>query len=246
MIRGKVAIVTGASSGIGRATALALSRAGARVALGARRTDRLAGLASEIEGAGGEALHARLDVARRADCEALVGAALGRWGSVDILVNNAGLMPLSFLKSLKVDEWDRMIDVNVRGVMYCTAAVLPHMREKKSGHIINVSSVAGRIVFPAGSVYCATKHAVTAFSEGLRQELSARSGIRVTCVEPGVVDTELTDSITDESLRGFVEGAKKMESLRAGDIADAIAYAAGSPPHVNVNEILVRPVSQER
>lgn len=242
----KVAIVTGASSGIGRAAALALAGAGARVAAGARRTDRLDELQREASASGGQVMCRRLDVADKKSCDEFVSSVVEEWGSVDVLVNNAGLMPLSFVKKLKVDEWDRMIDVNIKGVMYCTAAVLPHMAAKKSGHIINVSSVAGRIVFPAGSVYCATKHAVTAFSEGLRQELSARSGIRVTCIEPGVVATELTDTITDESLAQFVENSKKMESLSAQDIASAIMYAVDAPPRANVNEILIRPVSQER
>ena len=249
MIRDKVAVVTGASSGIGAATAEALAKAGARVAIGARRVERLEELAQKIAAAGtdpGRVLYRRLDVTRRSDCDDFVGAVLEKWGSIDILVNNAGLMPLSFFKNLKVDEWDRMIDVNIKGVLYCTASVIPHMMEKKSGHIVNLSSVAGRIVFPSGSVYCATKHAVAAFSEGLRQEFSARSNIRVTSIEPGVVATELNDTITDESLQGFVENAKRMESLRAGDIADAILYAVGSPQHVNVNEILVRPTAQER
>ncbi len=161
-------------------------------------------------------------------------------------MNNAGIMPLSFLKNQKVDEWDQMIDVNIKGVLYCTSAVIPHMREKKSGHIVNISSVAGRIVFPAGSVYCATNHAITAFSEGLRQELSSRSNIRVTCLEPGVVSTELVNTITDESLQSFIESAKKMQALQAGDIANAILYAVESPNHVNVNEILVRSTTQER
>ena len=165
---------------------------------------------------------------------------------VDILVNNAGLMPLSFFKSLKVDEWDRMIDVNIKGVLYCTAAAIPHMLAKKSGHIVNISSVAGRVVFPAGSVYCATKHAVTALSEGLRQEFSTRSNIRVTCIEPGVVATELTNTITDKSLEKFVEATKQMEALYAEDIANAILFAVESPSHMNVNEILVRPTTQER
>ena len=244
--RVKTAIVTGASSGIGRATALALAKAGICVAAGARRTDRLGELEREVSAAGGRIMCRRLDVSERGSCEEFAAAALQECGSIDILVNNAGLMPLSFVKKRKVDEWDRMIDVNIKGVLYCTAAVLPHMTEKKSGHIVNVSSVAGRIVFPAGSVYCATKHAVTAFSEGLRQELSARSGIRVTCIEPGVVATELTDTITDESLEQFVQNSKKMESLAAGDIASAVMYAVGAPPHANVNEILIRPVSQER
>ena len=246
MLKDKVAIVTGASSGIGLATALALSEAGARVAIGARRTDRLADLAGRIEARGGTVLHRKLDVTQRAECEEFVSAVLAEWGTVDILVNNAGLMPLSFFQNLKVDEWDKMIDVNLRGVLYCTAAVIAHMKAKKSGHIINVSSVAGRTVFPSGSVYCATKHAVTALSEGLRQEFSTRSNIRVTCIEPGVVDTELNSTITDESLAGFVKKAKEMESLRADDIAAAIIYAADAPAHANINEILIRPTTQER
>ncbi len=246
MIKDKVAIVTGASSGIGSATALKLSKSGAKIAIGARRTDRLKELEDKIKENGGEVFSQKLDVTKRDECESFVKEVLEKWGSVDILVNNAGLMPLSFIKNLKIDEWEQMIDVNLKGVLYCTAAVIPHMKEKKSGHIVNISSIAGRIVFPAGSVYCATKHAVTAFSEGLRQELSTRANIRVTCIEPGVVATELTDTITDESLQGFVEQTKKMESLKAEDIAEAISYAVESPAHVNVNEILIRPTTQER
>jgi NADP-dependent 3-hydroxy acid dehydrogenase YdfG len=155
-------------------------------------------------------------------------------------------MPLSFFKNLKVSEWEQMIDVNLKGVLYCTAAVIPFMITKKSGHIVNISSVAGRIVFPAGSVYCATKHAVTAFSEGLRQELSQRYNIKVTCIEPGVVSTELPNTITDKSLESFVESVKEMESLNAEDIANAIIYSLDSPPYLNINEILLRPVSQEK
>ncbi len=246
MIKDKVAIVTGASSGIGYATALALSKAGAKVAIGARRTNRLEKLQNEITKNGGDVLSHKLDVTKKSECDSFVEATIKKWGSVDILVNNAGLMPLSFVKNLKVEEWDQMIDVNIKGVLYCTAAVIPHMIEKKSGHIVNISSVAGRIVFPSGSVYCATKHAVTAFSEGLRQELSVRSNIRVTCIEPGVVATELTDTITDESLQSFVENSKKMDSLKAEDIANAILFAVEAPNHVNVNEVLIRPTTQER
>ncbi len=246
MIKDKVAIVTGASSGIGYATALALSKAGANVAIGARRTDRLSKLENEITKNGGKVFSQKLDVTKKSDCDSFVAAIIKKWGGVDILINNAGLMPLSFVKNLKVDEWDQMIDVNIKGVLYCTAAVIPHMLEKKSGHIVNISSVAGRIVFPSGSVYCATKHAVTAFSEGLRQEFSTRSNIRVTCIEPGVVSTELTGTITDDSLKSFVENSKKMQSLNAEDIANAILFAVETPPHVNVNEILVRPTTQER
>lgn len=246
MITGKVAIITGASSGIGFETALTLSKAGAKVAIGARRVERLEKLAKTITDNGGEVFFQKLDVTQRTECENFSKAVLEKWGSIDILVNNAGLMPLSFFKNLKVDEWDKMIDVNIKGVMYCTGSVISHMKEKKSGHIVNLSSVAGRIVFPAGSVYCATKHAVAAFSEGLRQEFSVRSNIRVTSIEPGVVDTELNDTITDESLQGFIENAKKMEALHAEDIANAILYAVDAPPHVNVNEVLIRPTTQER
>jgi NADP-dependent 3-hydroxy acid dehydrogenase YdfG len=248
MLDGKVAIVTGASSGIGHATALALSKAGAKVAAGARRTDRLQQLENQIAASGGadRTLIYKLDVTKKEECDAFVDAVAKRWGTVDILVNNAGLMPLSFFKSLKVDEWDRMIDVNIKGVLYCTAAAIPHMLAKKSGHIVNISSVAGRVVFPAGAVYCATKFAVAALSEGLRQELSQRANIRVTCIEPGVVATELLNTITDKSLERFVEASKQMESLRAEDIANAIMFAVESPAHMNVNEILIRPTAQER
>lgn len=246
MIKDKIAIVTGASSGIGYATALALSKAGAKVAIGARRTDKLSELENEIIKNGGQAFSQKLDVTQKSDCDSFVNSVMENFGGVDILVNNAGLMPLSFIKNLKIDEWDQMIDVNIKGVLYCTAAVIPHMMEKKSGHIVNISSVAGRIVFPSGSVYCATKHAVTALSEGLRQEFSTRKNIRVTCIEPGVVSTELTNTITDESLKDFVENAKKMESLSAQDIANAILYAVEAPNHVNVNEVLIRPTTQER
>lgn len=246
MIKDKVAIITGASSGIGYATAMALSKAGAKVAIGARRTDKLTELENKIKENNGEVYSQKLDVTKKEECDSFVKNVLERWGSVDILVNNAGLMPLSFVKNLKIDEWDQMVDVNIKGVLYCTGAVVSHMLEKKSGHIVNISSVAGRIVFPAGSVYCATKHAITAFSEGLREELSVRKNIRVTCIEPGVVATELTNTITDESLQGFVENAKKMEALQAEDIANAILYAVESPSHVNVNEILIRPTTQER
>ena len=246
MIKGKVAIITGASSGIGYSTALTLSREGVKIAAGARRIDRLESLKNEIEKNSGDVLIQKLDVTKRTDCDSFVNAVIERWGTIDILVNNAGLMPLSFFKNLKVDEWDQMIDVNIRGVLYCTAAVIPHMLNKKSGHIVNISSVAGRTVFPAGSVYCATKHAVTALSEGLRQEFSQRANIRVTCIEPGVVATELTNTITDKSLEKYVEATKQMETLNSEDIANAILFAVNSPSHMNVNEILIRPTSQER
>jgi NADP-dependent 3-hydroxy acid dehydrogenase YdfG len=245
MLKKKVALVTGASSGIGYATAVALSKAGANVAVGARRVERLKDLENEISKTrGAEILVHALDVTNRANCNSFVDDAVKKWGTVDILVNNAGLMPLSFFKNNKFDEWERMIDVNLKGVLYCTAAVIPHMLKKDSGHIVNMSSVAGRMVFAGGTVYCATKHAITALSEGLRVEFSSRSKIRVTCVEPGVVSTELLETITDESMTRFIEASKKMESLQAQDIADAILYAVQAPSHVNVNEILIRPTQQ--
>ena len=246
LIKDKVVIITGASSGIGYATAKILAQSGAKVAVGARRLDRLEKLQKEINEQDGEILISKLDVTKKSECDSFVTKVIEKWGQVDVIVNNAGLMPLSFIKNLKIDEWDRMIDVNIKGVLYCTAAVLPTMLEKKSGHIINISSVAGRIVFPAGSIYCATKHAVTAFTEGLRQELSPRKNIRVTSIEPGVVETELTNTITDESLEKFVETSKQMEALKAEDIATAIVFAIDAPNHMNVNEILVRPTTQDR
>jgi NADP-dependent 3-hydroxy acid dehydrogenase YdfG len=246
MIKDKVAIVTGASSGIGYATALALSEAGAKVAAGARRMDRLQSLQNTILQNGGEVLIQELDVTRKSECDAFTDAVIKKWDTIDILVNNAGLQPLSFFKNLKVDEWDKMIDVNIRGVLYCTAAVITTMLNKNSGHIVNISSIAGRIVYPAGTVYCATKHAITAFSEGLRQEFSQRSNIRITCIEPGIVMTELTNTITDKALEKYIERTKQMEALQAEDIADAIIFAVQAPNHVNVNEIMIRPTTQER
>lgn len=246
MIRNKVVIVTGASSGIGYATALELSKAGAKVAAGARRVEKLETLKNEVQKYGGEIIVKKLDVTKKEDCDSFINLVTKTWNRIDILINNAGIMPLSFFKNLKVSEWEQMIDVNLKGVLYCTAAVIPFMITKKSGHIVNISSVAGRIVFPAGSVYCATKHAVTAFSEGLRQELSQRYNIKVTCIEPGVVSTELPNTITDKSLESFVESVKEMESLNAEDIANAIIYSLDSPQYLNVNEILLRPLSQEK
>ena len=246
MLKNKVAIITGASSGIGYATSLTLSKAGIKVAVGARRTERLQELEKQIIKNNGEILVQKTDVTRKSDCDSLVNTIVEKWGKVDILINNAGLMPLSYFKNGKVEEWEQMIDVNIKGVLYCTSAVVPYMLEKKSGHIINISSVAGRIVFAGGSVYCATKHAIAALSEGLRKELSPTYNIRVTCIEPGAVETELLESITDESMTGFIQATKNMETLRSDDIANAILYAVQAPEHVNVNEILIRPTAQER
>lgn len=242
----KVAIITGASSGIGYSTSLKLSEAGVRVVAGARRTERLQNLEKQIIKNDGEILIQKLDVTSKSDCVLLASAAVNKWGKIDVLINNAGLMPLSYFSNGKVEEWEQMVDVNIKGVLYCTSAVVPYMLRQKSGHIINVSSVAGRIVFAGGSVYCATKHAITAFSEGLRKELSPKDNIRVSCIEPGAVSTELLESITDESMDGFIQATKEMETLRSEDIANAISYVIQAPDHVNVNEVLIRPTAQER
>ena len=246
MLTGKVAVITGASAGIGAATASLMAAAGARVVLGGRREDRLHAVQDDIAAHDGEALAVRCDVTARSDCEGLMQAVIERWGRVDILVNNAGIMPLSFVKNLRVDEWERMIDVNIKGVLFCTAAVLPHLLGQESGHIVNISSIAGKRVIPAGSVYCATKFAVNAFSDALRLELSARKNIRVTCIQPGIVATELADAIADPDLASFQKHIKGIEALQAEDIANAILYAVQAPVHVNVNEIVLRPTQQEQ
>src|SRR6476661_8780494 len=246
MIKDKVALISGASSGIGYSTAITLAKEGSKIVAGARRTERLEELKKTVESQGGEIIIQKLDVTKLDDCNNFAKIAIEKYGNIDILINNAGIMPLSFFKNQKIDEWDRMIDVNIKGVIYCTSAAIPFMLEKKSGHIVNLSSIAGRTVFPAGSVYCATKHAVTAFSEGLRQEFSQRHNIKVTCIEPGVVDTELNSTITDKSLDSFVKNVKNMESLKAEDIANAIVYALDTPNYANINEIMIRPTQQER
>jgi NADP-dependent 3-hydroxy acid dehydrogenase YdfG len=246
MIKDKIVLITGASSGIGYSTAMVLSKEGAKIVAGARRIERLEELKKSVESQGGEIIIQKLDVTTLDDCNNFAKIAIERYGNIDVLVNNAGIMPLSFFKNQRVDEWDRMVDVNIKGVFYCTSAVIPFMLNNKSGHIVNISSTAGRIVFPAGSVYCATKHAITAFSEGLRQEFSQRSNIRVSCIEPGVVATELTNTITDSSLESFIQNTKKMQPLQAEDIANSILYVLKAPINVNVNEIMLRPISQER
>jgi len=245
MKRPKVVLITGASSGIGYATALAFAKIGSKIAICSRRNSKLKELESKIIQNGGEALSQRIDVTQKIESVSFAKKIIEKWGDIDVLINCAGVAPLSLLKNLKINEWEQMIDVNVKGLMYCTAAVLPYMIEKKSGHIVNLSSLAGRIVFPAGSVYCATKHAVTAFSEGLRQELSPRFNIRVTCLEPGVVNTGLINQITDKSLQRFVENTKKMSALKAEDIARVILFAVNVPRNVNINELVIRPTTQE-
>ncbi|MFD8020383.1 SDR family oxidoreductase [Streptomyces lavendulae] len=235
--------VTGASSGIGEATARRLAADGYRVLLGARRTDRLERIVAEITEAGGEAAFRRLDVTDAQDTRAFVEAALGAYGRLDALVNNAGLMPLSPLDALRTDDWDRMLDVNVRGVLHGIAAALPPMRARGGGHIVNVASVGAYEVSPTAAVYCATKFAVRAISEGLRQE--SAGGIRVTLVSPGVTESELADTITDPVAREAMK-AYRAVALPASAVAGAIAYALAQPPEVDVNEIVVRPAASPR
>lgn len=244
-LKDKVAIITGASSGIGEATAHRLAESGARVVLAARRVERLEALAADIERREGTALVAPTDVTDERSVQRLARTALDAFGRIDILINNAGIMPLSPISKLRVEEWDRMIDVNIKGVLYCVAATLPTMLEQGSGHIINVSSVAGRRPFPSGTVYSATKFAVRAISQGLRLELSPIKGIRVTDIEPGVVATELTHHITDnETANRFQEMWAEKTPLESIDIAETILFVLSRPDHVNVNEILVRPTDQ--
>lgn len=239
----KVVAVTGASSGIGEATARRLAADGHRVFLGARRTDRLAALSREIGAAGGTAAFQRLDVTDAADVRAFVDAARERYGRIDVVVNNAGVMPLSPLDALRVEEWDRMIDVNVRGVLHGIAAALPVMRAQGGGHFVNVASVGAYEVSPTAAVYCATKFAVRAVSEGLRQE--SDGSVRVTLVSPGVTESELAEGISDPAAREAMK-AYRAVALPASAIADAIAYAVAQPPGVDVNEIVVRPAASAR
>lgn len=235
----KVILITGASSGIGEATARHLATLGHSVVLGARRADRLRTLTEEITAAGGKAHFRVLDVTDLADVQSFADFATQTFGRLDVLVNNAGVMPLSPLHEGKVDEWNRMIDVNIRGVLNGIAAVLPQMRERKSGHIINVSSIAAHRVSPTAAVYCATKFAVNAISEGLRQE---NTDVRVTIVSPGVVESELAESITHPATQKMVKEYRAI-ALPAEAIAHAIAYAIDQPAGVNTAEMIVRPTA---
>lgn len=243
-LEGRVALVTGASGGIGAAIARALAEAGAATLLAARRMEPLEALAGEIRGAGGRALAHRTDVTVRAEVEGAARAALEAWGRIDVLVNNAGVMPLAPVAELRVEEWERMVDVNLKGVLYGVAAVLPAMRSRKSGHVVNVGSVAGRRPFPGGSVYSATKFAVRALTWGMQLELSGSEGIRFTDVQPGVVETELLEESTPERREAFEAPWRGKRKLAAEDVARAVLWAVTAPPHVNVNEILLRPTDQ--
>ncbi|ANY76288.1 oxidoreductase [Paenibacillus ihbetae] len=240
-IQGKVVVITGASSGIGEATAKLLASQGAHVVMGARRVERLAALASTIETEGGSVLFQQLDVTNIEQMQSIIRLAQTRFGQVDVIVNNAGVMPLSPLAALKIEEWNRMIDVNIRGVLHGIAAGLPIMREQQSGHIINLASIGAYAVSPTAAVYCATKYAVRAITEGLRQEVGA--DIRVTLVSPGVTQSELAEGISDDEARELMKTYRR-DALPAFAIARAIAYAIEQPADVDVNELVVRPTAQ--
>lgn len=242
-IQDKVILVTGASSGIGEACARLLAEKGAHLLLGARRTERLERLVGEIREAGGSAEYRRLDVTSREDVQTFVDFAVARFGRVDVLINNAGVMPLSPLDALKVDEWDRMIDVNIRGVLHGIAAALPLMQAQRSGQLVNVASVGAYSVVPTGAVYCATKYAVRAISEGLRLEVGG--DIRVTLISPGVVESELADTISDPQAREMIREYRKV-CITPDAIARAVAYAVEQPADVDVSELIVRPTASPR
>ncbi|AXW87968.1 oxidoreductase [Lonsdalea britannica] len=233
----KVILITGASSGIGEGIARELAKTDAVLMLGARCEERLSTLAEELRSKGTEVEIMKLDVTCRSSVEKFATFALEKWGRIDVIINNAGIMPLSLMASLKVDEWDQMIDVNIKGVLYGIAAVLPSMLERSSGHIINIASVGALSVSPTAAVYCATKFAVRAISEGLRQE---NNQLRVTCINPGVVRSELADSITDPTAAEAMRNYRAI-SLQPDDIGRAIRYVIEQPDNVDVNEIVVRP-----
>ncbi|MGI8314298.1 SDR family oxidoreductase [Halobacillus mangrovi] len=242
-LKDQVVIITGASSGIGEETAKELSSKGAKLVLAARREDRLKEIANQVIQNGGQAIFKSTDVTSYEEMEELASFAQEEFGQIDAIVNNAGLMPLSYLNKQKVKEWDQMIDVNIKGVLYGISAVLPHMRERKKGHIINISSVAGHVVFPGSAVYSGTKFAVRAITDGLRMEESADSKIRATIISPGAVSTELTSTITDEDIKGGVEELYE-QAITPDSIARTIRYALEEPSEIAINEIVVRPTNQ--
>jgi NADP-dependent 3-hydroxy acid dehydrogenase YdfG len=241
-IQGKVVVITGAGSGIGEATALLLAERGAKVVLGARRSDRLKALAARIADGGGEACYAPTDVKRRDDVSALVKLACERYGKLDVLVNNAGIAPNSLLDDLRVEDWEEMIDVNIKGVLYGIAAALPVFRKQGFGHFVNTASTAGHKTVPTMSVYSGTKFAVRAISEGLRQE--AGDKLRVTIISPGFVHTNLADSMTNPEVKAQIVGTMDKMAISPDAIARAIAFAIEQPADVDVNEIIVRPTAQ--
>ena len=241
----KTVMLTGASSGIGRATAIALANEGFNLVLTARNKVKLEQLAEEISQAGGRAIVAAGDVTRREDLVKAANLALAEFGSIDILINNAGIMPLSFMKNLHQDEWDQMIDVNIKGVLNGIAAVLPQMKVQKSGHVINISSIAGELVFPGSAVYSATKYAVEAITEGIRAEMSVPFNIKTTVVRPGTTASALTETITDTEVFDVLgEEMSKIEAIGSEDVANSIVYATKQPANVNLNAIVIRPTSQ--
>lgn len=239
-VKGKVVVITGASSGIGESTARLLAQHGAHVVIGARRMERLEALASSIRLEGGSVEYHSLDVTRLEEMQTIVDLAQTRYGRIDVILNNAGVMPLSPLESLKVDEWNRMIDVNIRGVLHGIAAGLPIMKKQGFGQFINIASIGAYAVSPTAAVYCATKYAVRAISEGLRQEVGG--DIRVTLVSPGVTESELADTISDEEARDLMKEYRRI-SIPASAIAQSILFAISQPAEVDVNEIVVRPTA---
>jgi NADP-dependent 3-hydroxy acid dehydrogenase YdfG len=241
-IEGKVVVITGASSGLGEAAARHLARHGARLVMGARRKDRLQALAEELSL--GDQAAVQTDVSQMDQVKALVDTAVRLHGRIDVMINNAGLMPQALLEKLQVSEWDRMIDVNIKGVLYGIAAALPHMQAQKSGHFVNVSSVAGHKVGIGAAVYAATKFAVRALSEGLRQEVKPYN-IRTTVISPGAVATELPDSVTDPQAAARVRAFYEASAIPADSFARAVAFAISQPDDVDINEILYRPTRQE-
>jgi NADP-dependent 3-hydroxy acid dehydrogenase YdfG len=243
-ISAKVIVITGASSGLGEAAARHLSKQGAIVVLGARRVDRIKALADELNKGGAKALAIATDVTKAQQVKGLVDIAVKTFGRIDVLINNAGLMPQSTLNRYRIDEWDRMIDVNIKGVLYGIAAALPHMQEQQSGQIINVSSVAGHKVRPGGVVYSATKHAVRVISEGLRQEVK-QYNIRTTIISPGAVDTELPNSITEPDVAENMKKFYADVAIPADSFARVVAFAISQPEEMDINEILYRPTRQE-
>lgn len=240
----KVIVITGASSGMGEAAAQHLAAKGASVVLGARRANRLEALVAEIVATGGKATSVRTDVTNREDVQRLVETAVQTYGRIDVLINNAGIMPLSPLERLKIDEWDRMIDVNIKGVLYGIAAALPYMKDQKSGHIINLASVAGHKLFGGSAVYSGTKFAVRAISEGLRMEVKPYN-IRTTIISPGAVKTELLDHITEQDVQKANQDYVGQVGVPAQTFARLVDFAISQPEDVDINEILFRPTAQE-
>ena len=243
-ITDKVVVITGASSGIGESTARLLAGSGAKVVLGARRMDRIDALVKDITAKGGAALGFQADVTKRSEVEALVQGAIHKHSRIDVIVNNAGIMPIAPMAALKIEEWDRMIDVNIKGLLFGVAAVLPIMQKQKQGHIINMSSVGGfKVWAPGGTVYSATKFAVRAITEGLRMEHKA-DNIRCTIISPGAVATELPEGSSEEDTRKNLREFYKI-AVPADSVARAIAYAIEQPAEVDVNEIVIRPIKQD-